>query len=458
MSDKKHLKLRGNIWWFVRRVPSKLKHMYPDTNWIQQSLNTSDIRIARTKRDILMGKMQEQQLSAMVSDKARFEQLVVEMTNAKKQAHKNHHQWLDSLSPIDRRAALETYGDDGLFEQVWEPDYVGRTEDKAYTEAYNAVLSGRDHSPEFGISLLEAVRDYAKYHENKKTHGTLTKMKHSAGLLLSFLGKKDLQLTQLERRQIFDWLRHLEANYKGNTVFTHLSRMRSLYKWIASRGDIPADNPFVGQQVQTSAQHQQYQLFTQDELQQIDAAMNEQPLELRTLYEIGLHTGARLSEIGTLTLNQIKLDDDCPHLLIKTGKQKTGSIPKFRLVPLADRPLAFVQRLYAEAFSSGSEFLFHKSVSVRTDGRIAQGLGVKFGKVKKQFASESNKAFHSLRVHAATWFQAANVPEHIASTLLGHTNGQTMSYAYYAKQNPDLKPYSEAIESLALSVEKTLLG
>ena len=58
-TDTKHLKLRGNIWWYQRRVPKHLTNQYPNQSFIQASLDTADVRQARRKRDILNGELEE---------------------------------------------------------------------------------------------------------------------------------------------------------------------------------------------------------------------------------------------------------------------------------------------------------------------------------------------------------------------------------------------------------------
>ncbi|MGS0693792.1 tyrosine-type recombinase/integrase [Shewanella sp. 0m-4] len=457
MADNKHLVQRGNIWWFVRRVPQNLKHIYPDCSRIQESLNTSDIRVARAKRDVLIGEMQKLSLSSMSSQRSMFKHHMKELKAIKMQDEKQYNRFLSTLNQQELAQEQEIPANAPVWDRVLSPDYIGKEDDKAYVEAFKAVTSGRDHSPEFSITLLEAVDEYCSDRKGQVTPTTLTKTKRSAELLLSFLGKKDLLADSLERRQAYDWLRHLETSYSSNTVFAHLSHMRSVYKWLINRGDMIGNNVFEGQTINANGSHQKYQLFEYAELRQLNELIELQSAEVNLHFKLGLHTGARLSELGGLELTQVILDTDIPYLLIKTGKQKTGVTPKYRSVPVADNVLELLRAQYDIALTSGSQYLFCDTISNdRQDGRAAQGIGAKFSRVKKRVTDKRTKAFHSLRVHAATWCQAQNIPEHITSTLLGHSNGQTMSYAYYAKQNPDLRPYKEAIELLAASVSEAI--
>ncbi|NVO59515.1 DUF6538 domain-containing protein [Photobacterium damselae] len=64
MSEKKYLKLRHNTWHFQQRGPKALKALYPDKEIIDQSLGTDSIKEARKRRDIILGEMRQQELTA----------------------------------------------------------------------------------------------------------------------------------------------------------------------------------------------------------------------------------------------------------------------------------------------------------------------------------------------------------------------------------------------------------
>ncbi len=84
-TDTKYLKLRGNIWWYQRRIPKHLTNHYPDQSFIQVSLDTADIRQARRKRDIVNGELESKAYRATASsDGHRFRELLREMERDKK--------------------------------------------------------------------------------------------------------------------------------------------------------------------------------------------------------------------------------------------------------------------------------------------------------------------------------------------------------------------------------------
>ena len=72
MSGKKYLKLRYNTWYFQKRVPKALNSLYPLVDVIEQSLETGDIKIARQRRDILIGQL-EQRKELLVLRLAAFD-------------------------------------------------------------------------------------------------------------------------------------------------------------------------------------------------------------------------------------------------------------------------------------------------------------------------------------------------------------------------------------------------
>ncbi|MFD3390070.1 DUF6538 domain-containing protein [Alteromonas macleodii] len=84
-TDTKHLKLRGNIWWYQRRVPKHLINHYPDQSFIQVSLDTGDIREARKKRAIINGELESKSLRTTTKTEGqRFWELVREMERDRK--------------------------------------------------------------------------------------------------------------------------------------------------------------------------------------------------------------------------------------------------------------------------------------------------------------------------------------------------------------------------------------
>ncbi|MGX9455790.1 DUF6538 domain-containing protein [Photobacterium damselae subsp. damselae] len=76
MSSKKHLRLRGNIWWYQRCAPKQLKHLYPNENMITESLETGDLKEAQRKRDMINGRLAERQLTSPNPSRQRFHELV----------------------------------------------------------------------------------------------------------------------------------------------------------------------------------------------------------------------------------------------------------------------------------------------------------------------------------------------------------------------------------------------
>lgn len=84
-TDTKHLKLRGNIWWYQRRVPKNLINHYPNQQSIQVSLDTGDIREARKKRAILNGELESKSLRTTTNTEGqRFREIVREMERDRK--------------------------------------------------------------------------------------------------------------------------------------------------------------------------------------------------------------------------------------------------------------------------------------------------------------------------------------------------------------------------------------
>lgn len=161
-TDTKHLKLRGNIWWYQRRVPKHLINHYPDQSFIQVSLDTADIREARRKRDILNGELESKAYRATASsDGHRFRELLREMERDKK----NHpDEWdlavfPEHLEQQGRKLELEAYMT------------VNGTKD--FSRKYRLTLSdgyqmwlediGHTKTEEHRSKIEKAIKDFGKY-------------------------------------------------------------------------------------------------------------------------------------------------------------------------------------------------------------------------------------------------------------------------------------------------------
>lgn len=403
-NDTKHLKLRGNVWWYQRRVPKALQHIYKNEKQITFSLNTGDIRIAKSKRDKFNGELASKQLSGANPDAARFRHIVRQLQADKQD---NPYDWNE---PYDVRE-------------------IERAGDTVFVDAYTTVTGANDSSSHYDISLREALHNWQVKHGINKSKETQRKVPNTVKLFLNFLEVQDVSLQSVSRRDVYDFIEYLAQHYAKNTVSGHISRLKVVWQLAKDRCDVTGDNPFHGHKMDGTSETNKYQIFTPSELREIYDLVTNDTNERRLIFMLALFTGARISEICSLKVANVMKAGDCYYYHIEKGKNKSAT----RNVPI---PANLADDLLALCDSrEPDELLFS------LDGKAYSRW---FSLTKSKVVGDQQKAFHSLRVGFATALKRCDVPERYAAEILGHSRGETMSYGYYAKENEIEKLSGEA--------------
>ncbi|MDN7125064.1 tyrosine-type recombinase/integrase [Pseudidiomarina sp. 1APP75-32.1] len=208
---------------------------------------------------------------------------------------------------------------------------------------------------------------------------------------------------------------------KRSTIQSELNRLKCIWQHASNLGHVPTDNPFLSQDIITpdTREENKTQLFEDDELSQVIGLVNKQPLEFKLIIKTLIFTGARPSEICSLTVDDFMEHQGVKVLRVKRGKTLAAS----RFIPLTSE-LANDLARFSSSLPTDTQ-LFHmdeKSVS-RT-----------FSRLKKQLVNDGRrKVLYSLRVHFSTAAQRAGLREDIAAQIVGHSNAKTLTFGYYSK-------------------------
>ncbi|EKL9831181.1 site-specific integrase [Vibrio alginolyticus] len=441
MSDRKYLKLRHNTWYFQKRVPKALKPLYPNTSVIEKSLETGDIREARNRRDIILGQLRQRQHLLEVQSEPR----------------RKFRQYVDELRQVAQDGFV---GPDVAWDEVLDPETVGKHDDPEYIEAYKVVTQGKTDSERYGPTLKEVLKLLLRESERENLHtpGTRNRFEKSVQNFLLYMNEHDLPLNQISRSSVFDFIEHSRERNSGTTVQGHISRLKSVWMYAYQRGWVQGDNPFEKHRINTTAGRKKKQPFTVEELKSLMSVLSTQTLSMQLLAKMGLYTGARISELVAVKLADFKTEDGVQLFGIAVdtqGKTEAAS----RWVPIPDSCKALLNQVSELAIEAGSEYLFYDLVSIRPDGRLAYKATKLFGDLKKKHVTDrEDKGFHSFRVMMATALQRANVSELEAAYLLGHSRkGLTMSYGYYSK-GYNAKRLKEALEKGCRVIDSEFLA
>ena len=402
-TDTKHLKLRGNIWWYQRRVPKHLINHYPDQSFIQVSLDTGDIRETRRKRDILNGELESKALRTTVSTESqRFRELVREM----KRDRKNHPDvWDLAIYPEELRKQ-------------------GRTLE---LEAYMTANGARDFSSKYKMRISEAAKMWKEDWGKDKTVDTLNKVDKAVTDFNRFCFKRfdwidqaDIALDDISKKMVYQYIKHLEQSYKKATVQAKVSRLKVVWQFAETMEEVQGANPFSGHKYSSAEEHQteKREPFTTDEVKLIRSHNWEKPV-YKLLVELGIYSGCRISELCNLRKRHVVVDEGIVAINIEKGKTKAAT----RTVPLPD----FI----------GEQLLKH--IERKQEDDLVIGIGSKtasrtFSSFKTKHVTKNKlKGFHSFRHMYITAMERAGIEENITAQIVGHERGKTMSYGYYSK-------------------------
>jgi integrase len=405
------------------RVPKSLMLFYPHKTFITRTLGTSCIKIARIRRDRIVGEIAAQKETAFSNERSAFLAFVDTLKEAKQEARGNRGEAYYQLSTRD---ILDT-----------------ETSPKAQLAASHSVETGA--IPEgYRPTLREALHSWLE-RNSRRNIDTISKMKSTTDKFLKHCGHFDVELESIHRRDVLDYIEQTIENYSVSTVSGNLSRLRTLYKHAWQIGLIePRLCPFSDHDLAyyKESTTQKAQMFSSDEIQKIMLWADTQSNSMRLVVKTGLFTGMRIGEICALRASDVHIDGNLAAFYVRKGKTHAAK----RTVPLCDELIEDILTL--------TKTLAPDDLLFGTDGKNASR---DFSRFKTEhITKDKTKRFHSFRVHMATAFSRAGIDELTAAFILGHKGGKTMSYGYYAKAD-ELHRLKEAIGAAVSVVNRDWL-
>jgi len=291
------------------------------------------------------------------------------------------------------------------------------------------------------MELKEAVRAFLKDLElSGKSKRTLEAYSFHLDKFLAFCEEKGLDYRLVngkESKAFRNWL--AEMGLSPASVNAVLSACKSFYDFLLDEGLVKG-NPFVSKKLRVKEAERKPAFLTEEELKKVQEAMKRLPRHIELAFRCMLWTGLRVSEVASLTGEDVIQDEGRVFVRVRSGKGQ-----KERLVPVMDREIALeLLRLSKE---KGKERLFGVS-----DGTLKDYAY----KVKK--SSGVNFHSHRLRHTLATRLLGKGVAIDVVQRVLGHASINTTRR--YAETLPE-KIKELAVEvfggpSLKVSARKTL--
>ncbi|PSW41709.1 tyrosine-type recombinase/integrase [Photobacterium leiognathi] len=411
-TDTKHLKLRGNIWWYQRRIPKDVLDQFDGQTVIFESLGTGDIREARRQRDILNGRLEERKFNAPNTNRHRFLELVQSMTEDKEHFPAS-------------------------WDEHYDLDKVQREGDEVFLHAYTTVNGRKDHRGRYKITLKEALKNWSTKKGKANSADNISKTKKSVDEFLKFLKLYDIQLEDISKRHVHDYIDLLLSKHATSTTRGYISRLRSIWNYCDQLGEVSTPCPFDNHSFAGGSETNKKQAFTPCEISLIKQHIaDEEPIK-QLLVELGVFTGCRISELCNLLVKHVINEDNIVAIYVEKGKTDAAT----RIVPLTNE---LGERINALAESKSDDDLL-----LGLDGKAMSRW---FSRIKTTNISiDTAKSFHSFRVMFSTAMQRSEVIELKAAAILGHARGNTMTYGYYSDGYtlPQLKEaYDQCVEHI----------
>ena len=282
------------------------------------------------------------------------------------------------------------------------------------------------------MRLEEAIRAFLKDLElSGKSKKTLEAYYFHLEKFLSFCKEKDLDYQAFNGKESKAFRNYLAiSGLSASSINAILSACKSFYDFLLDE-ELVKGNPFVSRKLRVKEPDKKPAFLTEEELKKVKEAMKTLPRHIELAFETMLWTGLRVSEVASLTGEDVIEEEGRVFLRVRSGKGQ-----KERLVPVMDKEVAWeLLRLSRGRLSKGKgeEFLF----------------GVKAGTLK-DYAYKIKRAsgvdFHShrLRHTLATRLLAKGVSIDVVQKVLGHASINTTRR--YAETLP------EAIKELAVEV------
>jgi len=244
------------------------------------------------------------------------------------------------------------------------------------------------------------------------------------------------QLDQVAYRDIRIYLGNLQrGGLSRKSISRHLSSLRSAYNLLLDR-ELVSENPF--NYVKTAKTGLKLpDFFYESEIQSLfDSVQGNDPIALRNraLLEFLYGTGARVSEVRDLAINQVDLTADMVLLRGKGNKDRYVPIGSFCHDALVDYLEIGRSQLMAKGHYEDNEHVF-LFVNYKGEQLTSQGIAYILDQMVKKSATTLSIHPHKLRHSFATHLLNNGADIRTVQELLGHASlSTTQIYTHLSKE------------------------
>lgn len=422
-----YIERRRNLWYALLTIPEDVREKLGKLRFIQ-SLGTPDKAEAMILAAPLIGKWK-----AMIREARGATNAVTEEAN----------RWKRNFAEqiiIDREHGDHGAGVDVLEDLLRErTEALAKAQGEAVADSFHGVVTGRLIPS--GIHQAEWA---AQLDVIPKTKDQM--VKDLPLLIAQFPAIQDINKSSVKK-----WIDALRAEGKSPATLDRiLCAARNYWKYLQAHDVVPVElTPFkgvldLGKVAETKAKKRgKVTNLPYDPKEVVSlhkaalkgwGARPSPDHDLAALIKLGAYTGARIEELCSLKVSQIKKNS------FHIGDAKTSA--GIREVPIHSKLIPLVDSLKAK---STDGYLLSGLTFNKYDDR-SNAIGKRFGRLKEALGLGPSHTFHSFRATVITQLENADVSENLAADIVGHEKPR-ITYGLYSG-GATLEVKREALEKV----------
>jgi integrase len=276
-----------------------------------------------------------------------------------------------------------------------------------------------------GLKLSQVVKDYLIEKQLDNKPKTLEDKERAFAEFAGLFGDLAIESIQSDQAGAYK-SRLLAKNISGIRINTKLSFFADLFEYAIDNGKYFSANPFksirVSKGKKLKAKSESYEPFTEDELNLIFAPAKYEAFLKKSDYHwlpfLALYTGARLEDLASLTIDQIKQEHGIWYIqtVIANAKNKNS----VRKIPLHDVILASGFLAYVNSVKAKYQIMLFPHLKPSKNG-YGKNTSRRFAAYLDEIGIVSPlKVFHSFRSTFINRLSEFSVHPAVLMSLVGH--------------------------------------
>lgn len=208
----------------------------------------------------------------------------------------------------------------------------------------------------------DALRIYLEAHHKGDSKSVRKSSTIAADGLVAVIGDKPVErITRADARAYIN--AELARGVSTGTVRRRLTSLNAIFNGYLREKELDRPSPFSAHRIAKEGEDEKKrQPFTPNELESLKAKCREADDDMRWLLALLSDTGARLAEVTGLALDDLRIDAEIPHVVIRPHPWRSlKNRESERSIPLVGASLWAAQRVKARA-KEGQRYAFPRYI------------------------------------------------------------------------------------------------